>query len=245
MNDTQPFKGYAHIVTSENEHKTFVYNDMVKSDIDSSKKTEDANKSSKNSESLSDLEKTPYKRNRKEQNEDDEGPSGPKYTKLKDSDDFNGFRNLSDLVNGGRTSEGLNSKNSPVELDDSSSDSVIGTTADSGQIIFDKEHKTSIEYAKATNDTASSPQPSTSKAGAIEIITDEDSGSVEEIAESSEDIVPDSTSRTHELRINDAEEENVNCEPEVQEPFITTDSEGNKEVLTAEPFIEHSSDEVC
>ena len=127
------------------------------------------------------------------------------------------------------------------------------------------QHKyTKVKEAHSSRfgDRVESPQPSTSKTDAIEIVSD-DSSSVEEIVSDvgvshrvmemftdshREEIVVGSVNSQgvngEETGIDDTYQTEINGEVETQDNFITTDSDGQKEVLVAIPVTELSSDEV-
>ena len=173
------------------------------------------------------------KRTRKEKNVED-GPSNPKYTKLKDSDAGISDNSKSETS---KTNGDINddisaiTKNDVIDLDDSSSDS---SNNDKGK--YDGDRDKSKQSSKA-----GLPKPSTSKAGAIDVDTDDSSSSDE--VEIEEDA---NKNNGAEKDVTDLGKEKINEKDGVirEEEFITTDSNGNKEVLTAIPIKDVGSDQV-
>ena len=192
----------------------------------------------------SDSEDQSKKRIRKEQDGYD-GPSEPKYTKLEDADDVSGSENIpfcfKEKVNGDENEDSsmiTNSEKSPINLDESSSDSSTYNTAKSDVVTPNIDAAT-----KAT--VADSPKPSTSKAGAVDM-TDGDSSSIND-AENDLEVSVDADNKenmeTEKVRTDNGKE-NGKDGVGTEEPFVTTDSEGNKEVLTAIRITNLDSDEV-
>ena len=183
------------------------------------------------SESLPDLEDTSNKRVRNELSSD--GASMPKYAKT----DETGISVNSDFID------------KPIDIDESSSESVEEPTAKGTIVPFAVGTTTDVE---TTAGVIVEPQPSTSKEEAIEIMSEGDSSDVEEITDdvaNSEPAVSNAQLIVTETAIEEVrttvekQTEDVNG-TETKDNFITTDSQGNKEVLTAMPITELSSDDV-
>ena len=211
----------------------------IKKEDDGSEASDDVVAVMEISGSESDSNGQSKKRTRKEQDADD-GPSVSKYTKLKDSDDDNELENtdnelfgLKRKINGDINEDSsVNPEKDVIDLDDSSSDSSANNVAKSNNVTPKVNAATNVKVAD-------SPKPSTSNTGAIDIETD-DSSSSDEVgigldANKNKKTMKDRT---------DIGKENDGRGVRSKETFITTDSEGNKEVLTAIPITNLDSDEV-
>ena len=217
--------------------------DMSKGDNEkvTNKGKETAPKSSRDpsndSESLPDLEYTSNKRVRNELNSD--GAFLPKYAKTDETGISNNINNPED--------SGFIDK--PIDIDESSLESVEVQTAKGTKVPFAVGTSTEVE---TTAGAMVEPQPSTSKEEAIEIMSEGDSSDVEEITvdvANSEPVVSNAQLIVTEPAIEEVrttiekQTEDVNG-TQTKDDFITTDSQGNKEVLTAIPITDLSSDEV-